>query len=132
MTLWRPDTCACAIEYDETITTCLAVHGQCGKHAGVSQANILATLLAHNRQKNAVLNYITANAVSLNLPTQGGAPAVSVYYDPNAPAGNDPLNVVAPGMSALNVTALQNNLTAKFGAGVATAAAVAPPPLPTV
>jgi hypothetical protein len=109
MTLWHPDTCACAIEYDEAITTCLAVHNRCAKHADVAQADILATLLAHNRQKNAVFNWLVAAAPAAN---------VSVGYNPDAPALSDPVLIQATGMTVSQTAALQAAADTKFGANV--------------
>lgn len=129
-TRWTPDTCACSIEYDENINV-LNVFNTCPKHAGKTPANQLAAVLAHNRKKNNVFSDLVdrvrnkATALDRAIPTVIGddgqpVPVVRLQYDPNAPEGNDPLQLllVASAFTAAQATQLQSALDAKFGAGV--------------
>lgn len=91
MTRWSPDTCGCVIEYDENINV-VAVINKCPKHAGTdSNAVHLATVLAHNRKKNAVHNAVVDHTKSI-----GADPSmVQTLYD-----AQDNLIVANSGLSA--------------------------------
>jgi hypothetical protein len=96
MTQWSPDTCGCVVEYDDQINV-VAVHKKCTKHAATpDDATHLATMLAHNRKKNAILNAIVAHVES----TGAKAPKIAVTYD-----DNDDLRVVGESLSAADQAA---------------------------
>lgn len=101
--LWSPDTCGCQIEYDSSLNYIQTVKA-CSKHSSVSgTAQHLVDVLAHNRKKNDILNWLTS---------QNSAP-LSIGYNVSAPALNDPVLVTLPIGAAINQTALDS----KFGSG---------------
>jgi hypothetical protein len=107
MTQWSPDTCGCVVEYDDQINV-VAVHKKCTKHAGTpDDATHLATVLAHNRKKNAVRNAILA----ANGITDPSASPISVFYDQN-----DDLHVVGANMADAQKSAAIAAATPLLGA----------------
>ena len=66
MTIWRPDTCACAVEYtDDGNLAYVRSLTACPHHTPHTSGH-LAQMLAENRQKNDIVNQIIART-----PTAG-------------------------------------------------------------
>jgi hypothetical protein len=124
MTQWSPDTCGCVVQYDEAVSAVTTIVARCSKHVTFPQASLLNILLTHNRRKNSVVSWLTANAVTYSLTTvtgDGGSIAllgIPVYYKLNAPAAVDPLHVVVSYYTAAQVSTLQAALDAQFGTNV--------------
>lgn len=61
MTIWKPDTCDCIVEYSDTLLdkegypVLLKVHKKCNLHAPLADSSILKSVLTHNRSFNATL-----------------------------------------------------------------------------
>lgn len=49
MTLWKPDTCSCVLEYNDNIQL-IKAHSKCKLHE--KEQDILAAVLTHNRSFN--------------------------------------------------------------------------------
>jgi hypothetical protein len=102
MTRWHPDTCGCEVEYDDQINV-TTVYKKCAKHSSTpDDATHLATMLAHNRKKNAVFNAIVE---------QGTSPAgLSVQYD-----ANDDLNIVGHNLDLAGTAAVFTKVSSVLG-----------------
>lgn len=121
MTIWKPDTCDCEVEYsDDGNFTLIAVRNKCAKHASVALANHLTTLLAHNRKKNNVVNWLVATHKLTPDPITGTLP-FSANFNFAAAMANDPVVVTGVGAalaaraSATTVAQVRSTASTQFG-----------------
>lgn len=106
MTRWRPDTCACEIEYNDSINV-VAVFNKCIKHAATSNdVQHLDTVLAHNRRKNSVQNAVVDRHKALGLDSS----SVFTSYD-----DNDDLHVNGSKLTPADQAALTISLAGLLG-----------------
>lgn len=96
MTLWRPDTCGCEIEYSDPDMNVLKVHNRCNKHDGLhDDASHFDMVLSHNRKKNSVHNVVIDHLNSTNSKVVPSM--VSTFYD-----DEDNLHVKGSGLNVLD------------------------------
>lgn len=109
MTLWRPDTCECEIEYSDPDMSLMKVHNRCSKHDGPhDDASHFDMVLSHNRKKNSVHNAVIDH---LNLTDSKVPPGmVSTFYD-----NEDNLHVKGSGLDVLDKKTISTKVSDILG-----------------
>lgn len=118
MTVWRPDTCGCAVEYDNLGVYVKTVKA-CPAHAlSAGSSQHLTKLLGENRLKNNVLNDISKEVgISLEPKTEAEKIALDELLK-KYEYKFDATRKLVVSHPDLNVTDMDTKLKAKYGNNV--------------